>query len=148
MVIGMDVSEVATDGADAPEVMAEDSAIDATADVTAEAGGDGAADLASPKVLRPGEVWVGDVNGNAVVKGGTVLGNVHGTAVITDGGTVIGDVQNVIQIGSYNVIGRLGPEGANSLVGNVHGFAVQAGEIDGEIIVGGSKVWPLTDSPG
>ena len=77
-----------------------------------------------------------------VVRGGTVNGDVHGTAVVADGGTVIGNVHNVVQIGHHNVIGELGPYGANSLVGNVSGSAVQAGWI-GRVTSNGRKLWPL-----
>ena len=43
LVIGMDLSDVATDGADTTEVVAENYALDATVDASAEAGGDGVA---------------------------------------------------------------------------------------------------------
>ena len=98
---------------------------------------------AAKHVVSPGEVRTGDVHGDVVVRGGTVLGDVHGTAVITEGGTVIGNVQNVVQIGSYNVMGEVGPRGANSLVGDVYGIAIQAGRVLGDITLDGRKVWPL-----
>jgi hypothetical protein len=80
---------------------------------------------------------------NIVVKGGTFIGKAN-TAVITDGGTFIGDAENVVQIGSYNTIGELGPEGANSFVGNVKN-AVQALRVFGGVFADGQQVWPLLD---
>jgi RHS repeat-associated protein len=97
---------------------------------------------ASVEVCGPGEVRVGNVK-NIVVKGGTFIGKAN-TAVITDGGTFIGDAENVVQIGSYNTIGELGPEGANSFVGNVKN-AVQALRVFGGVFADGQQVWPLLD---
>ncbi|MGW7169768.1 RHS repeat-associated core domain-containing protein [Streptomyces sp. NPDC054884] len=94
------------------------------------------------EIVGPGDVKTADVYGDVVVRGGTVKGDVHGTAVVADGGTVIGNVHNVVQIGHHNVIGELGPYGANSLVGNVSGSAVQAGWI-GRVTSNGRKLWPL-----
>ncbi|MEV5826146.1 RHS repeat-associated core domain-containing protein [Spirillospora sp. NPDC052242] len=116
------------------------------------------------EVVGPGEVRTGDVHGDVVVRGGTVRGDVHGTAVITEGGTVVGNVQGVVQIGNRNVIGEMGPPGANSLVGNQNEFsavvqarriigdinigeghspAVQTGQVIGDVNVRGRRLWPL-----
>ncbi|MGP8298143.1 DUF6531 domain-containing protein [Streptomyces inhibens] len=100
-------------------------------------------------IVGPGEVRTGDVHGDVVVRGGTLRGNVHGTAVIVEGGTVIGNnFNNVIQIGHHNVIGSPGPPGANSLFPesgtNVHsGITIQARQVIGDIISGGRRIWPL-----
>ncbi|MBU7600250.1 hypothetical protein JGS22_022100, partial [Streptomyces sp. P38-E01] len=100
--------------------------------------------------VGPAEVWQGDVHGDVVVQGGTVEGDVHGTAIVVDGGTVHGNVQNAVQIGGHNVIGEQGPPGANTITGNVtgvpghsQGVSVQTGQLDGGVNIDGERVWPL-----
>ncbi|MFC5912441.1 RHS repeat-associated core domain-containing protein [Streptomyces pulveraceus] len=96
------------------------------------------------EIVGPGEVRVGDVHNSVVVRGGTVRGNVHGVAVVAEGGTIMGEVYGgIVQIGHHNVIGELGPPGANSLIGDVYGVAIQGGRVIGDIIVDGRKLWPL-----
>lgn len=94
--------------------------------------------------VGPGEIRTGDVFGDVVVRGGTLVGHVRGgTTVITGGGTVIGNVHNVIPLGHHNVIGELGPEGANSLIGDISGFVVQGRRILGEINIHGRRMGPF-----
>ncbi|MFD8544292.1 DUF6531 domain-containing protein [Streptomyces sp. NPDC059649] len=102
-----------------------------------------------PVVVGPGEIRVGDVHGDAVVRGGFLEGNVHGTLVMAEGGTVVGNrFGNVVQIGHHNSIGSPGPHGSNSLFSldgtNIHnGMVIQAGYVEGDITSGGRKIWPL-----
>ncbi|RSN15333.1 hypothetical protein DMB42_00205 [Nonomuraea sp. WAC 01424] len=83
------------------------------------------------EVIGPGEVRHGDVDGDVVVRGGTLVGHVSGTAVMVEGATLIGTAGNVVQIG-----------GRNSVIGDVEGNLVQARSILGGIFSKGRKLWP------
>jgi hypothetical protein len=88
----------------------------------------------NPLGVMRGGTWDGNVYGDVVIYGGTIHGDVHGNVIMWHGGTIIGDVYgNVVQIGTHNVVGSLGPAGANSIVGSVNGNLVQAANMSGVI---------------
>ncbi|AQZ61682.1 unnamed protein product [[Actinomadura] parvosata subsp. kistnae] len=106
---------------------------------------------AKTEVVGPGEVRVGDVDGDVVIRGGTLVGQVSGTAVMVDNATFIGKAQYVVQIGYRNdVVGDIA-EGENvvqvgrrnTVLGDVAGKLVQARSVMGRILTKGRKVWPL-----
>ncbi|MFJ7911042.1 RHS repeat domain-containing protein [Kitasatospora sp. NPDC096204] len=87
------------------------------------------------EVIGPGEVRVGDVHGDVIVRGGVLHGNVHGTLVMTDGGAVVGDsFRSVLQVGHTNTIGGKRLAGSNSITfpggsATFNGSVVQIGRI-------------------
>ncbi|MFB4271420.1 hypothetical protein [Nonomuraea sp. GTA35] len=84
------------------------------------------------QVVGPGEVRLGDVDGDVVIQGGTLVGQVSGTAVMVEGATFVGKAENVVQIGRRN-----------NAIGDVDGKLVQARSILGSVLAKGRKVWPL-----
>ncbi|MEU1727319.1 hypothetical protein [Nonomuraea sp. NPDC005692] len=98
----------------------------------AGAGGVAPAGHGEVEVVGPGEVRIGDVDGDVVVRGGTLVGHVSGTVVMVEGATLIGTAENVVQIGDRN-----------SVVGDVDGNLVQARSVLGNIFAKGRKLWPL-----
>ncbi|WP_125680940.1 hypothetical protein [Amycolatopsis sp. WAC 04182] len=88
-----------------------------------------------------GEFIQGDVRGDVFMKGGTIEGNVYGNVVMWDGATITGIVfGDVAQLGRHNVIGEMGPAGANSIGGGVRGNVVQARRVTGTITIGGRTI--------
>ncbi|MEU4512333.1 hypothetical protein AB0G05_22810 [Nonomuraea wenchangensis] len=83
-------------------------------------------------VIGPGEVRSGDVDGDVVISGGTLVGHVSGTAVMVEGATLIGTAKNVVQIGVRNI-----------MIGNVEGNLVQTRSLLGSVLSKGRKLWPL-----
>ncbi|GAA2208988.1 hypothetical protein GCM10009850_044460 [Nonomuraea monospora] len=96
------------------------------------AGGVAPAGQAEVQVIGPGEVRLGDVDGDVVIRGGTLVGRVSGTAVMVEGATFVGDAKNLVQIGQRN-----------KAIGNINGKVVQAGSILGRVIAKGRQLWPL-----
>ncbi|QYC41667.1 hypothetical protein Nocox_20290 [Nonomuraea coxensis DSM 45129] len=85
------------------------------------------------EVVGPGEVRSGDVDGDVVIQGGTLVGHVSGTVVMVEGATFIGTAGNVVQIGARN-----------NVIGDIdEGTLVQARSVLGGVLSKGRKLWPL-----
>ncbi|TYB57407.1 hypothetical protein FXF51_40230 [Nonomuraea sp. PA05] len=98
---------------------------------------DGAGEIAPAgqaevQVIGPDEVRHGDVDGDVVIRGGTLVGHVSGTAVMVEGATFVGNAKNLVQIGRRN-----------KAVGNVDGNLVQARSVLGRVLAKGRQLWPL-----
>ncbi|MFF2820997.1 LamG-like jellyroll fold domain-containing protein [Kitasatospora cineracea] len=80
--------------------------------------------------VEGGEVAYGETEGNILVRdGGVFLGKAGGTVVMVNGGTVVGAAGNLVQIGSTNVMGAYGGEGANIFIGTIKAGDPQIGGI-------------------